>query len=538
MDERIVVINKLSLFKKKDMNKFLYILITLTLCSPSLTGQSIFQKTYGGGFGDWAYSIKQTMDDGFIIAGATNSFTLSWYHDLYLIKTDSDGNLVWSKSYGGDEGNETGNSVIQTEDEGFIVVGSTLSFGPGGGDVYLIKTNNEGDTMWSKTFGEEQNDGAESIIRTFDGCYVITGYTGGGTSNSDYDILLAKFDITGTVLWSKRYGGQDDDYGKSVQQTSDGGYIIIGHGLGFGSGNWEVYLIKTDENGNILWTKTYGDVNADYSSDVQLTDDGGFILTGYYGGSTASEPGSFLIKTDAIGNIAWSKLYGFTSKAVQKVSDGGFVITGIINGNACLVKTNSTGDTIWTKTYGGSDPDDAYSVIQLNNGGFAMTGSFKSYPINYYGDVYLIKTDSNGYSGCFETSYFPSVLDVEISFSTATLQMNQTGNSASTSTVTVNDGNETILCSTTEIHEHIPNEIALNIYPNPSKSETTIQSNIYLTNATLVIFNSVGERITQKSNISGNTINLKLDNFKPGIYFIHINEGNNVSIKNRMVVLK
>ena len=504
-------------------------LIILALLSPFfLHAQIIFQKAYGGGFGDWGNSIQQTTDGEYIITGGTNSFTLSWYHDLYLIKTDSNGDLMWSKSYGGDEGNETGLSVLQTNEGGFIIVGVTFSFGQGGSDLYLIRTNSTGDTLWTKTFGGDHNDGGKSIQQTSDGGFILTGYTGGGVAGTDYDIYLIKLDSEGSILWTKTYGGTGDDYGESVQQTIDGGFIIAGYGTSFGAGTWDFYLIKTDDIGNISWSKTYGGPNADYGHEVQQTSDGGYIITGTTGGFSTNNWDVYLIKTDSVGDVSWSKTYGGTQpdygNSVQQTLDDGFVIVGETLENVLIIRTTSTGDTLWTKTFGGTGNDLGSSIILTNDGGLAITGDIQSPPINFYGNVYLIKTDANGNSGCYENYHNSVVSEVNPIVTSPTLQISSGGTSGNPATNIVDGGTETVLCTSVGIKNIQYSGIELKVCPNPFTSFTTLQTDRILKNATLIIYNSFGQRIREIEQITGKTFSIQRQDLLSGIYYLQIVE--------------
>ncbi len=190
------------------------------------------------------FLVQQTTDRGYIVAG---TIVVSDQYALYIIKTDSLGDTLWTKTYYGDEAN----SVQQTTDGGYIIAGNTVSFGAGNNDVYLIKTKASGDTLWTKTYGGTFNDFGADVQQTTDSGYIITGFTnsfeGGG-----YDVYLIKTNTKGDTLWTKTYGGTDNDYGQSVKQTADGGFIIVGNTNSFGSlqANGKLYLIKTDVNGN------------------------------------------------------------------------------------------------------------------------------------------------------------------------------------------------------------------------------------------------------------------------------------------------
>jgi hypothetical protein len=207
-----------------------------------------FAKTYGVTGSDYAYSVQQTSDGGYIVAGGTASFGAGSV-DFLLIKTDANGNIIWVKTYGGIS-YDNARSVQQTSDGGYIVAGLTSSFGAGNWDVWLIKTDANGNLQWAKTYGGTNYDYAYSVQQTSDGGYIMTGGTASfGAGN--WDVWLIKTDANGNLQWAKTYGGTDDDYAYSVQQTSDGGYILAGVTSSFGAGGSDFFLIKTDANGNI-----------------------------------------------------------------------------------------------------------------------------------------------------------------------------------------------------------------------------------------------------------------------------------------------
>jgi hypothetical protein len=376
--------------------------ILVLLLIPSFLFSQGWERTYGGEDYDGGNSVQQTTDGGFIITGYTNSFSYGAAKDVYLIKTDNNGDTLWSKTYG-NWPTENGNSVQQTSDGGFIIAGYNFSYGDY--DIYLVKTDNNGDALWTKTFGGNGVDNGNSVQQTTDGGYIIAGGTGSFVNGAG-DIYLIKIDGNGNTLWNKTYGGIDSDWGRSVQQTTDGGYIITGRTESYGNGEEDVYLIKTDSYGDSLWTKTFGGEYDDEGYSVQQTTDGGYVITGTTYSYGNGEEDVYLIKTDSYGDSLWTKTFGGEyddeGYSVQQTTDGGYVITGFTmsygNGeeDVYLIKTDSYGDSLWTKTFGGEYDDEGYSVQQTTDGGYIITGITYSNGNAYYEDVYLIKTDENG----------------------------------------------------------------------------------------------------------------------------------------------
>jgi hypothetical protein len=212
-------------------------------------GDTAWTRTYGGADPDLAISVQQTTDGGYVIAGWTASYGAG-ESDVWLIKTNANGDTVWTKTFGGTDYDE-GCSVQQTTDGGYIIVGTTQSFGGGGSDVWLIKTDANGDTVWTRTYGGVDSDGGSSVHQTSDGGYIVAGTTWSYGSGSG-DIWLVKADASGDLAWAVTFGGAGRDDGFRVQQTTDGGYVIAGRTESYGAGDYDVWLLKTDANGDTL----------------------------------------------------------------------------------------------------------------------------------------------------------------------------------------------------------------------------------------------------------------------------------------------
>jgi hypothetical protein len=376
----------------------LVLFLTLTIWNHS-SAQNAFERTYGGESYDSGQSVQQISDGGYIVAGTTYSFGAG-NADVYLIKTNAFGDTLWTKTYGGSL-SDLATSVEQTSDGGYIVAGFTESLAAGDLDIYLIKTNDLGDTLWTKTYGDSLSDLGNSVQQTTDGGYIVAGYS--YLVPRDEDVFLVKTDANGDTLWTKTFGDTSAmNSGNSVQQTTDGGYIIVGSSLIINDGNIDIYLIRTDALGEPLWTKTFDASFTDVAYSVQETSDGGYIIAD---GTAAFDPNGdmYLIRTTASGDTLWTRTFGGDgydeALSAQQLSDGGFAVVGfkdvldVGSGDVSLIRTDASGDTLWTRTYGGDSSDEGKSVQETSDGEFIIAGYTYSFGSGF-ADVYLIHTDT------------------------------------------------------------------------------------------------------------------------------------------------
>jgi len=381
----------------------------ISLCPDYSFSQATYQKIIGeSGFYSRGNSIQQLEDKGFIIAGRAVNFGKGGIQ-AYLIKTDALGNTIWTKMYGG-QGSEEVYEIQITSDKGFIMCGYTNSKGTHGGrDVYLIKTNEKGDTLWTKKYGGDRIDGGLSVKQTSDGGYIMTGETysfGEGSVNA----YLVKVDKDGNMMWNRVYGGNGIEDGKSVCQTEDGGYIITGKTNSFGAGDYDVYLIKTDALGKKQWMRTFGGSGSEKGFSVDVAKDGGYIIAGITQSFGAGGTDVYIIKTNKSGDEEWTLTFGGKNddigQSVRTTSDGGYIISGYTNSygggvEVYLLRIDQVGHIQWTKSYGQDSDDYGNNVCITKDNGYAIVGMTVSAgavgeKIEKTKNVYLIKTDNSG----------------------------------------------------------------------------------------------------------------------------------------------
>ena len=409
------MINPFSLVLKK----ITLLLIVLFSISENLSAQIRFQEVIGESDDDRGRSIRHTSDNGFVAIGSTYSFGAGGM-DVYLIKTDSYGLISWSKTFGA-TGEDDGRGICQTSDGGYAVIGSTNSFGAGLDDLYLLKVNASGNLVWSTAIGGAGEDYGFIVEETSDGGLIGVGHTDsyGGGGN---DVYLVKTNSGGVVQWTKTFGSTGDERGFSVIQTKDGGYAIGGYTTSYGAGGADVYLIKTDANGDAQWTKTFGGAFDDQAFSIAQCSDNGYVLTGFAnkGNATSIDNDMYLVRTDANGNLSWAKTFGGNQddegNVVRQTVDGGFAVFGFESSlgfgsyDACLLKTDANGNVVFNKAYGGTDDDFAISGHYLADNTYVLSGFSASSGAGSF-DVSIIKTDANGHTNnnCQEQAIsFPS----------------------------------------------------------------------------------------------------------------------------------
>jgi hypothetical protein len=359
--------------------------------SPGITLDG-FIGTMGGGEYESARTAQMTSDGGYIILGTRGGMRES---DIYLVKVNSEGEKLWSKTFSGSE-HDRAKHVRETTDGGFIILGLTGYFSY---DAYIIKTDSAGNEQWSKTF--INNISVKYILETTDNCYTVLGRD---RNNFPYGLSLLKFDESGNEIWLKPIGNDDHEWFSSIQQTSDDGFILGGT-LNQNYSD-DMYLVKTDNKGNKLWSKYFNFSDGDRGQSVKETSDGGFILAGSTYNSNLGRSVMYVVKTDNYGNELWYKTYeaneDLEAVDVHETSDSGFILAGnnpFESHNIYLIKTDSNGDEQWITTYEPNIGAHASFVKETNDGSYIVAGSESR--LNYVGlyesDMLLLKADDKGH---------------------------------------------------------------------------------------------------------------------------------------------
>lgn len=394
----------------------LFILILI-----SLGFANTWERAFGSAGDEVSYFVSPTNDSGYIAVGHTY-YLGATYKDIYAVKTNGNGILQWQRAYGGPD-SDVGYGVIQTLDGGYLIVGLTYSFGVGTSDIYVIKTNALGETLWTTTWGGANEDWGRSVVQAEDGGYLVAGATfsyGAGFS----DMCIVKIDSAGEVLWWRTFGGPNYDEGNEIISTADSGYAIVGISYSFGEGDRNVYLVKLDSECNLEWQNTYGGNADEFGFSIAQTPDDEFVIAGTLSPFMAGYSDVYVVKVSASGELRWQNIYGGEFSdfgySIVPTADGGFIVAGytysygVGQEDFYLIKTSSDGTSSWERTYGGTNSDLAYCIKPTLDKGFILAGVTNSFGAGG-NDVFLVKTDSLGIAKVEEADSHLPRLDVSVS---------------------------------------------------------------------------------------------------------------------------
>lgn len=362
--------------------------------------QQTWAKCIGGTSQDVPYSMIIDNEGNYVICGLSYSFK-EGEPDAWIVKLDLNANIIWQLIIGGNAFDSC-NSIIQATNGNYIIAGATWSLGSGSSDYLVAEISTSGTLIWTKAYGGSGYDFAHSIKQTSDGGYITIGRSWSFNS-SDGDIWIVKLNSEGNIEWQTKYGGNKLDTSYSIIQTFDGGYITAAGSWSMNAGSSDIVLIKLNYIGNIEWQRAYSGIDFDYPYSIIQSSDGGYLISGATKSFGSGDTDGIVIKTDNEGNIEWQKVLGGQTYdylySIKQSADGGYISIGKTNSfGACnydilIVKFNSSGDIINQKVYGGVGDDDAYSILELSNGEYIISGISNSYGLGGY-DFLILKTNN------------------------------------------------------------------------------------------------------------------------------------------------
>ena len=562
-----------------------------------------WQKCLGGDSIDIPYSIQQTTDGGYIVAGSSNSNDgdVSGNHgggDSWVVKLSGTGAIQWQKCLGGSMADGAA-SIRQTTDGGYIVAGSSnsndgdVSGNHGGIDYWVVKLNDTGAIQWQKSLGGSADDYALSIQQTSGGGYIVAGWinsTDGDVSGNhgEQDYWIVKLNDTGAILWQKSLGGSMQDKAESIQQTSDGGYIVAGWTFsndGEVSGNHggdDYWLVKLNDTGAIQWQKSLGGSGGDDAFSIQQTSDGGYIVAGWGDSNDGEVSGNhgasdyWVAKLNDTGAIQWQKCLGgsMAEEALCIIqttngesATGGYVVAGFTNSNNgnvsgnhggndyWLVKLNDTGAIQWQKCLGGSGVDDANSIQQTSDGGYIVAGFSSSNDGDVSGnhgiyDYWIVKlicgnpgTISGSSSICIASSATLTDTATGGTWSVTNSRATISGGIVTGVTAGIDTAIYTVTnaCGTTiakfpftiapcpsEVNQ-LPLQTTVAIIPNPTTGNISITG---ASNTIIKVYNTLGQLIREANN----TDNISISAFPSGLYFVRVFDERGTLIKQDKII--
>lgn len=315
-----------------------------------IQGQEKWRRFFGKSDFDWANSLIETREGNYVLAGYTRD-EHSGANNAWILQIDPDGTLMWDRTYGGNQADEA-KSIIQTKDGGFAVAGFSNSFGKGNSDVWLLRVDGKGSEMWKKVYGGSGTDRGHSLVETFDGGYMIAGFTT-SLGKGKADMIVIRTDAAGKSLWRRNYGGEGNDVAEVVRETPDGEYLLAGWTASEGQGSLDAKLMRISATGDVVWERTYGDSDKDAIYDLAISRDGGMIMTGQTSSFGAKASALWILKVDVDGKVEWQKRsngdkddYGH---AVAQTREGGYIVAGASKSysrggsDMWIMKTNSKG---------------------------------------------------------------------------------------------------------------------------------------------------------------------------------------------------
>ncbi len=517
-----------------------------------LFGQNTFQKSLGSSNGDQGYAISSTFDGNYVIAGSyeADGIETALY---FLTKISPYGDTLWAKTYGLITDTSSNKHAtlgmkaydfVECLDSGFAITGAAYQIGLGQDDVFMVRTDKDGDTLWTKVYGGSGEDYGNSIVSSYDNGFIIAGATESFNSQSR-DGYILNINQDGDTLWSMIIGGAGLDEFKSISKTNDNNFIATGFTYSSGSGNADVWVVKFDSDGNVLWEKSFGGVANDYGNEI-IKINTGFLIAGATESFGINAEDAYLIKIDFNGNLIWSKTYGtdeFDGFNSIISSNNAFVMVGYTQsfGNVVdilLLKTDTVGTELWSRSIGAGGYEYGEGIVESADGGYILTGYTNSYGFGG-DDIYIAKTNEFGQNSCNSSSPFLSQTDA--------LTITNVSNSNTSRNVLVKSSNVLIGYTFIQIENLCNSYLTFNapeensnilLYPNPTDGKVNISSEnkLIIENSTIIIHDVFGNLVFKSDLISGSEVDLSF--LENGCYFVSILNKEEVITYSSTLILK
>lgn len=358
-----------------------------------------WDNTYGADKEEKAYGVTDTKDGSIAFAGVTRSFSLG-KEDIYVVKTDKNGKQLWEKRLGKERKDIA--YAIDENNEGLLYVGGiSKSYSKGGDyDMYISQLDKEGKILWGKSLGGSGKDYAYALTATKDGGVVLAGKTK-SFGHGHYDVYVVKLDKTGKVLWSKAFGGEKNEEAHGITQLSDGSLIVVGGTESFGAGDFDFYIIKLSADGTKIWERYYGQKKADMFNCVTPSKEGGFTAAGYTRSYNSHKKDLTVMHCDKDGNIIWHKTIGKQNheiaNAITSTDSDGVIVAGYTKSKGhgkkdiYILTFDKNGQLTFEKTYGGKKNDVANAITRTKDGSYVVAGESESFGKESEYDAYIMK---------------------------------------------------------------------------------------------------------------------------------------------------
>lgn len=341
----------------------------------------VWDRTFGGPASDWAYAMTGTRDGGLATAGRTESKGAG-EEDIWIVRVDGDGNRLWDKTFGG-TATDRGRAIKETRDGGFIAAGATESKGAGEFDAWILRLDKKGELIWDRHFGGPGTDWASGVVQTRDGGFAVAAYTT-PAPGAPFLAWIIKLDADGKTLWERRFGGAATDWATDIAETTDGHLGISGYTESKGAGNADIWVLMLDEQGELLWEKTFGGPERDYASVLDATADGGLVVGGMTESTGAGGVDIRIMALAADGQVRWDETYGGARddwvRGLIRTRDGRYAAAGYTTSkgaglyDAWALRLDHNGELLWDQAFGGRKNEWARAMVEMPDGSLAMAG--------------------------------------------------------------------------------------------------------------------------------------------------------------------